>query len=167
LKPAQRHFSAFLVCAYLLAVAMGMATMINAHAYVAGFSGADEPSHFLNGYFISGYLKTHFGDNPLAFATDYYVHYPKISIGHWPPAYYGILGMLFLVIPASYPWLFSLNVLMASLPALGVAAMLGRLGGRGLALAGCWRRRPCGLPMPNARHGRVPSALLRSPRWLS
>jgi hypothetical protein len=108
-----------------------MAAMASAHAYLAGFSGADEPSHFLNSY-----MKTHLGANPLAFATDYYVHYPKISIGHWPPAYYGILGLLFLVIPASYPWMFALNVLMASLPALGVAAALDRLSGRRVALAG-------------------------------
>ena len=113
-----------------------MAAMISAHSYYAGFSGADEPSHFLNGYFISSYLKTHFGANPLAFATDYYVHYPKISIGHWPPAYYGILGLLFLVVPASYASMFVLNVLMASLPAIGVAALLNRLNGRYLALAG-------------------------------
>jgi 4-amino-4-deoxy-L-arabinose transferase-like glycosyltransferase len=110
--------------------------MVSAHSYLAGFSGADEPSHFLNGYFISSYLKMHFGANPLAFATDYYVHYPKISIGHWPPVYYGVLGILFLAIPASYAWVFTLNVLLASLPAIGVAAALNRLGGRYLALAG-------------------------------
>jgi hypothetical protein len=136
LKPAPRHFATFLLCAYVLAVAIGMAEMAGARAWLAGFSGADEPSHFLNGYFISSYLKAHFGANPLAFATDYYVHYPKISIGHWPPAYYGILGLLFLVIPATYPWVFGVNVLMASLPALGVAAALARLGGRTVAVAG-------------------------------
>ena len=110
--------------------------MISAHAYVAGFSGADEPSHFLNGYFISNYLKAHLGSNPLAFATDYYIHYPKISIGHWPPAYYGILGLLFLAVPATYPCMFALNVLLASLPAIGVAAVLDHLNGRRIAVAG-------------------------------
>lgn len=136
LNPAPRHASVFLLCAYAIAVAIGMATMISAHAWYAGFSGADEPSHFLNSYFISSYIKTHLGANPLAFATDYYVHYPKISIGHWPPAYYGILGIVFLAMPATYPWIFALNVLMASLPAIGVAAALVRLHGRRLALAG-------------------------------
>lgn len=136
LNLAQRRLSVFLLCAYLLAVVMGGVAMASAHAYFAGFSGADEPSHFLNGYFISSYLKTHFGSNPLAFATDYYIHYPKISIGHWPPAYYGILGMLFLVVPATYPWIFTLNILMASLPAIGVAWALTRLHGRHLAIAG-------------------------------
>jgi hypothetical protein len=136
LNPARRRFHAFLLLAYLMAVAIGMAAMSSSHAYWAGFSGADEPSHFLNGYFISSYLKGHFGANPLAFATDYYVHYPKISIGHWPPAYYALLGALFLVIPATYPWIFSLNVLVASLPAVGIAAALTRLSGRRAALAG-------------------------------
>jgi hypothetical protein len=136
LIPAPRRSSVFLVCAYVLAIIIGMAAMASSNAYFAGFSGADEPSHFLNGYFISTYFKAHMGTNPLAYATDYYVHYPKISIGHWPPAYYGLLGLLFLIIPVSYPWLFSLNVLVASLPALGVAAFLGRLAGRRVALAG-------------------------------
>jgi len=67
--------------------------MIQAQSFSAGFSGADEPSHFLNGYFISSYLQHHFGTNPMAFATDFYIHYPKISIGQWPPAYYGLLSL--------------------------------------------------------------------------
>lgn len=134
--PAQLRNPVFLVCTYLVAVTLGMIAMVSAHAYFAGFSGADEPSHFLNSYFISSYLKGHLGANPLAYATDYYVHYPKISIGHWPPAYYGLLGLVFLVIPTSYPWVFALNVLIASLPALGVAALLKRLSGRTVALAG-------------------------------
>jgi hypothetical protein len=133
---APRRFPAFLVCAYVLAAAIGLAAMASAHAWLAGFSGADEPSHFLNGYFISTYLKGHLGANPLAYATDYYIHYPKISIGHWPPAYYGLLGLVFLVMPASYPWVFALNVLVASLPAMGVAALLARLCGRSIAFAG-------------------------------
>jgi hypothetical protein len=132
----QRRFPVFLFGAYLLAAAIGMIAMVSANAYLAGFSGADEPSHFLNGYFISSYLKGHLGVNPLAFATDYYIHYPKISIGHWPPAYYGMLGMFFLVIPVSYPWLFGLNVMVASLPAVGVAMALAHLSGRAVAVAG-------------------------------
>lgn len=125
-----------LLFAYLLMVAIGVVAMMKVKAYSAGFSGADEPSHFLNGYFISSYLKSHFGSNPMAFATDFYIHYPKISIGHWPPAYYGLLSMIFLVAPATYTSAFILNVLVASLPAIGVAAALGRLCGRQAALAG-------------------------------
>jgi hypothetical protein len=69
-------------------------------------------------------------------ATDFYVHYPKISIGHWPPAYYGILGLVFLVLPPTLPVIFAVNVLFAALPALGVAAALSMLADRRAALAG-------------------------------
>lgn len=136
MNPASRPSPAFLICCYIVAVLIGAAAMISAHSYLAGFSGADEPSHFLNGFFISNYLKWHFGSNPLTFATDYYLHYPKISIGHWPPAYYGMLGLLFLVIPATYPSIFLLNVILASLPAVAVSAALVRLQDRRLAVLG-------------------------------
>jgi hypothetical protein len=135
-NPAKFRYPPFLAVAYVLTVAIGAVAMIRAQAYTAGFSGADEPSHFLNGYFISSYLKDHFGSNPLAFATDFYVHYPKISIGHWPPAYYGLLGVNFLLAPPTYTSAFLWNLLIAALPAIGVAAALGNLHGRAAALAG-------------------------------
>ena len=121
---------------YLCAVLVGALAMVLAKAYQAGFSGADEPSHFLNGYFVADYLAHHFGSNPMGAATDFYLHYPKISIGHWPPAYYGFLGLLFLVLPPTMPVTFAINVLCAALPALGVAAALGVLAGRRAAAAG-------------------------------
>lgn len=136
LEPAKHRAWPLLLVAYLIAAAIGTLAMLWAKAPSAGFTGADEPSHFLNGYFISTYLKDHFGSNPMAFATDYYIHYPKISIGHWPPAYYGLLSLYLLVAPASYTSVFLWNVAMSSLPALGVAAALNRLSGRAAALVG-------------------------------
>jgi hypothetical protein len=105
-------------------------------AYASGFSGADESAHFLNSYFISSYLKEHVGSNPLGFATDFYIHYPKISIGHWPPAYYGLVGLLFLVIPASVQAAFFINLVFSALPAAMVAISLGYLTTRRTALLG-------------------------------
>jgi 4-amino-4-deoxy-L-arabinose transferase-like glycosyltransferase len=113
-----------------------MFAVLAAKSYQSGFSGADEPSHFLNGYFVADYIAHHFGSNPMGAATDFYVHYPKLSIGHWPPAYYGILGLVFLVLPPTLPVIFTVNVLFAALPVLGVAAALSVLAGRRAALAG-------------------------------
>lgn len=121
---------------YLCAVLVGVVAMVLARAYQAGFSGADEPSHFLNGYFVADYLAHHFGSNPMGAATDFYLHYPKISIGHWPPAYYGFLGVLFLILPPTLPVVFTINVLCAALPALGVAVALALLGNRRGAVVG-------------------------------
>lgn len=131
-KPSFR----FLCLAYLCAVLVGALAVFAAKSYQSGFSGADEPSHFLNGYFVADYIARHFGSNPMGAATDFYVHYPKISIGHWPPAYYGILGLVFLVLPPTLPVIFTVNVLFAALPALGVAAALAMLADRRAALAG-------------------------------
>jgi hypothetical protein len=125
-----------LCLAYLCAVLVGALAVFVAKSYQSGFSGADEPSHFLNGYFVADYLAHHFGGNPMGAATDFYIHYPKISIGHWPPAYYGILGLVFLVLPATLPVIFAINVLFAALPAIGVAAALSMLADRRVALAG-------------------------------
>ena len=131
-KPSFR----FLCLAYLCAVLVGALAVFVAKSYQSGFSGADEPSHFLNGYFVADYMAHHFGSNPMGAATDFYVHYPKISIGHWPPAYYGILGLVFLVLPPTLPAIFAVNVLFAALPAIGVAAALSMLADRRAALAG-------------------------------
>jgi len=134
--PNPRPSASFLLLAYLAAIAVGTFAMVLAKAYQSGFSGADEPSHFLNGYFIANYLGTHLGANPMAAATDFYIHYPKISIGHWPPAYYGLLGLLFLVLPPTMPVVFAINVLLAALPAVGIAAALTLLYDRRAAIAG-------------------------------
>lgn len=134
--PFKRPSASFLLLAYVCTVLVGTLAMVMARSYQSGFSGADEPSHFLNGYFIADYLRHHFGTNPMAAATDFYVHYPKISIGHWPPAYYGFLGLVFLVLPPTMGTVFVLNVLVAALPAIGIAAALVLLHGRGAAIAG-------------------------------
>ena len=132
----KRPSASFLLLAYVCTVLVGTLAMVMARSYQSGFSGADEPSHFLNGYFVANYLSHHFGGNPMAAATDFYIHYPKISIGHWPPAYYGFLGLVFLVLPPTMGAVFVLNVLVAALPAIGIAAALALLHGRRAAIAG-------------------------------
>lgn len=102
---------------FALALLAGALVLAQLRAYQAGFSGADEPAHFLNGVFVSSYLHGHAGSNPMAYAVEYYLHYPKISIGHWPPAYYGLLGLLMLVLPATPQAAFAINLVVGALPA--------------------------------------------------
>jgi len=134
--PHKRPTASFLFLAYLCALGIGILAIWLARSCQSGFSGADEPSHFLNGYFIADYLSHHLGGNPMAAATEFYVHYPKISIGHWPPAYYGLLGLLFMVLPPTMPVAFAINALVAALPAVGIGAALAMLAGRRAAIAG-------------------------------
>jgi hypothetical protein len=132
---------------YVLAVAIGGFFLLFSGALRAGFSGADEPAHFLNSWFVSLYAKQALGQNPMAFATEFYLHYPKISIGHWPPAYYGLVGPIFFLLPATPQTAMLVNLFVASLPGAGIAWLLARLGGRGLAIAGAvlWALLPLAL----------------------
>lgn len=76
--------------------------------FANGFSNSDEPSHFVNSYFIWGYLSHGQFANPIAFAEQFYIAYPKLSLGHWPPLYYTLVGGLFLVfsaVPETAVWI--------------------------------------------------------------
>ena len=134
--PASRRLAALGLGAMGIGLLAGLLSWLVTGAHAGGFSGADESAHFLNSYFISSYLQGHVGANPLGFATDFYIHYPKISIGHWPPAYYGLVGLLFLVIPASVKAAFLINLVFSAVPAALVAISLGYLANRRLALLG-------------------------------
>ena len=120
---------------YALALLAGLVSLWVTGAWTAGFSGADEPAHFLNGWFVSLYAREALGQNPLAYATEFYLHYPKLSIGHWPPAYYGMIAPAFWILPATTKTALAVNLLVSALPGLGVAWLLHRLAGRTAALA--------------------------------
>ena len=117
----------------VIAMLAGVTALLVSGAWQAGFSGADEPAHFLNSYFIAEYARTSLGANPLAFATEYYLHYPKISIGHWPPAYYALLSPFFLLLPANPHTALALNLLLSALPAMLAGLLIVRLQPRWLA----------------------------------
>lgn len=48
----------------------------------------DEAAHFVTGVMVFDYLRGSLGSPPVPFAIDYYAHYPRIGIGHWPPFFY-------------------------------------------------------------------------------
>jgi hypothetical protein len=63
-------------------------------------SQSDEAGHFMNGLVLRDYLRDGLGENPLTFAERYYLSYPKIAIGMWPPLFHTVLGLFML---ASWP----------------------------------------------------------------
>jgi 4-amino-4-deoxy-L-arabinose transferase-like glycosyltransferase len=117
------------VLTFLIALTVLAAAMVFLHALDSGLSGSDEGSHFLNGYLIWSYLTEAFGQNPMTYATDFYIHYPKISIGHWPPLYYVFLAIFFFFVPhAPFPFLI-VNLVVGALPVLLVARVVRRAAG--------------------------------------
>jgi len=65
-------------------------------AYSSEFGGhPDEPAHYVTGlmvhdyvYRVRDYIAGGSAPHPLAFARDYYDHYPKVALGNWPPVFY-------------------------------------------------------------------------------
>lgn len=48
----------------------------------------DEAAHYVTGLMVYDFVKSLDWGAPLSFAENYYFHYPKVAIGHWPPVFY-------------------------------------------------------------------------------
>jgi GT2 family glycosyltransferase len=95
-------------------------------AYQSDFGGhPDEAGHFVTGVMVRQYLAEPF-THPMTFARDYYAHYPKVAIGHWPPAQYAIHGVWYLITQPTRMWALVLIALAAAATAWLVAVAIRR-----------------------------------------
>jgi len=78
-------------------------------------SHPDEAAHVVTGLMVYDYLTNSDWRSPLRFAEVYYLHYPKIALGHWPPLFYIAQALWMLFLGASRP---SLLLFMAGLGAV-------------------------------------------------
>jgi hypothetical protein len=62
---------------------------------------ADEAAHFVSSMAIADYLSSGMSSKPVAFMIDYYAHFPKVAIGHWPPFFEFLQAVVFLLFGAS------------------------------------------------------------------
>jgi hypothetical protein len=63
----------------------------------ADLLSADPPGHFTTGVMLHDFLLPGHSMRPLPFAECFYVRYPKVAFGHWPPMFYIIEAVWFLV----------------------------------------------------------------------
>ncbi len=64
-------------------------------------AASDEPAHYVTGLMIRGYLEGGLGTSPREFAERFYLHYPKVAFGVWPPLFHLSLGAWMFVVGAS------------------------------------------------------------------
>ncbi|MGA2149437.1 MAG: glycosyltransferase family 39 protein [Bryobacteraceae bacterium] len=57
----------------------------------------DEPAHFVGSAMFHDWLLSGRLLQPMAFARQYYEHYPYFAVGHWPPLFYAAVGSWFLL----------------------------------------------------------------------
>jgi hypothetical protein len=71
-------------------------------AYKSEFGGhPDEAAHFITGLMVRDYMLHGLSQNPMRYAEDYYAHYPKVALGHYPPGFYALEGVWLSVFPVS------------------------------------------------------------------
>lgn len=71
-------------------------------AYTAEFDGyPDEAAHFMTALMIRDYLAQWPSGSPVTWAEHYYVHYPKVAFGHWPPLFHTAEAVWWLFVPPS------------------------------------------------------------------
>jgi 4-amino-4-deoxy-L-arabinose transferase-like glycosyltransferase len=105
-----RHATVFGFC-----LLMTLLLQWRGNAYNAEWSeDSDEPAHYVTGLMVRDYVASGLRGSPMAFGQQFYEHYPKVAIGHWPPVFYLLQAGWMLVFGVSRA---SLLTLMATLGA--------------------------------------------------
>jgi hypothetical protein len=75
-----------------------IAVQLAVGAYRSDHSQAgDEAAYFVSSLMIADYFAHHLLSNPLTFASEYYRHFPRVTVGHYPPMLDLVQAALFLV----------------------------------------------------------------------
>ena len=97
---ARRFVVQVLLLAFFWGASVGLQAL--AGAYDVDLSGyPDETGHFVTGVLVQDYLTKIPPPSLVPFAKEFYIHRPKIAIGHWPPLLYLIEGVWFILFHAS------------------------------------------------------------------
>ena len=92
IPPTKREFA---ISALLLLVVV-IAIQFHAEAFSTDLSAhPDEPAHAVTGLMLRDYITGGFIEtpHPMQFARNYYDHYPKVALGHYPPGFYLLEGL--------------------------------------------------------------------------
>jgi hypothetical protein len=126
----------WLVPAAAASAALILGLQIAGGAYKAEFDGdPDESAHLVSSLAVYDYIVTQPHENPITWATRYYLHYPKLAIGHWPPGYYMIEAAWWLLFPPSRISAMALNFAMMLLVAILFYRLARRIAPPWIALA--------------------------------
>lgn len=84
----------------LFAVVVGLQAA--AGAYTSEFSAyPDEASHYVSGLLVRSFIAEGFPASPVTYAEHFYLRYPYLAIGHWPPVFYILEGVWMLLFTPS------------------------------------------------------------------
>lgn len=105
----------------LLLLALCLGLQMGQGAYRGEFGGHDdEAGHYITGLMIRDYVAAGCPGSPLRFAQEYYLHYPKVALGHWPPLFYLVQLPWTLLLPPDRLALMACMAILTTLLALAV-----------------------------------------------
>ena len=81
---------------FFLGVTLSLQWASGAHSSAFG-AEPDESSHYVTGVMVRDYIARGLPGNPVTFAKDFYVHYPRVAFGLWPPLFHLGSGVWMLV----------------------------------------------------------------------
>jgi glycosyltransferase involved in cell wall biosynthesis len=90
----------FSLAVSVLALLIFLGVQFAGGAHAAEFDAyPDEASHFMTGLMLRDFWVQWPLAHPISWAEQYYLHYPKVAFGHWPPLFHGIEGAWWLFLP--------------------------------------------------------------------
>ena len=88
------------IAAFAVPLAIIVTLQHLAGVYASSFGAdGDEAAHMVTSLMVRDMVSDF--RHPYQFAHQYYYHYPKVMIGHWPPGFYAALGTWFLIVGTS------------------------------------------------------------------
>ena len=95
----------------------------------------DDSAHYVTGLMVRDYIAARAPSPPMQFAKDYFLHYPRVGLGHWPPFFYVVEAVWMLVFSASTVSVMLMMALLTALLALTTYLVVGAEFGRILGAA--------------------------------
>src|ERR1044072_1243992 len=112
------------------AMVFGLTALILASA-AGGLSPSlinpDEGGHYIQAMFLGDWIRAGV-PSPMAFAKDYYAHFPRLTIGHWPPGWCMLEAPLVALFRPSPYGALVLAAFVAGLPAGAIVWAMQRIG---------------------------------------
>jgi hypothetical protein len=123
----------------LLPLALLLAMGLHAATYRASepWYNGDEPRHVMTGVFFHDLLLDGAWSHPIRYATDYYLQYPALALGIYPPLYHLVEGMVMLPLGSSMSIAKGLIVLFALLAGVYLFAIARRKRGPEASALAC------------------------------
>ena len=84
-----RDAAVFLI---ILLVTLLLQLRSGAHSAALG-AEPDEASHYVTAVMVRDYIARGLPGNPVTFAKDFYIHYPRVAFGLWPPLFHLLSGV--------------------------------------------------------------------------